>query len=150
MDKLKNRARRALADVLPVWLALTGITGLPYIIAALRSPSGFVFTGVLSAYDDTFSYLAWIKQAAGGHLLMLDMFTSEPHGRQFFLPLWACLGLMSKATGLSVAVVFHAGRIVAMLLLLLAARSVTGTVMRSRVRIRYTLWLLAFSAGLGW
>jgi hypothetical protein len=150
MDKLRNRARRALADVLPVWCALTVITGLPYVIAALRSPPGFVFTGVLSAYDDTFSYLAWIKQGAQGHLLMLDAFTSEPHGRQFFLPLWAGLGLMSRLTGLPAAMVFHAGRIVAAVFLLLAARAVARTVMKSRSRIRYTLWLLAFSAGLGW
>jgi hypothetical protein len=150
MDKLRNRARRALADVLPVWCALTVITGLPYVIAALRPPPGFVFTGVLSAYDDTFSYLAWIKQGAQGHLLMLDAFTSEPQGRQFFLPLWAGLGLMSRLTGLPAAMGFHAGRIVAALFLLLAARAVARTVMRSRSRIRYTLWLLAFSAGLGW
>jgi len=150
MDKLRNRARRALADVVPVWCALTVITGLPYVIAALRTPPGFVFTGVLSAYDDTFSYLAWIKQGAQGHLLMLDAFTSEPQGRQFFLPLWAGLGLMSRLTGLPAAMVFHAGRIVAALFLLLAARAVARTVMKSRSRIRYTLWLLAFSAGLGW
>jgi hypothetical protein len=150
MDKLRNRARRALADVLPVWCALTVLTGLPYVIAALRRPSGFVFTGVLSAYDDTFSYLAWIRQGADGHLLMLDAFTSEPHGRQFFLPLWAGLGLISRLTGLPAAMVFHAGRIVAALFLLLAARAVARTVVKSRSRIRYTLWLLAFSAGLGW
>src|SRR5262249_44398859 len=150
MDNLKKRARRALADVLPVWCALSVITSLPYAVAALRTPPGSMFTGVLSAYDDTFSYLGWIRQGAAGHLLMLDQFTSEPHRRQFLLPLWSGLGLISRVTGLSVAAVFHAGRIAAALVLLLAAWAVTRTVIKSRRRVRYTLWLLAFSAGFGW
>jgi len=150
MNRLKQRARRAFGDVLALWCALTLLTSLPYATAALRTPPRHVFTGVLSAYDDTFTYLAWIKQGAEGHLLMLDKFTSEPHSRQFFLPLWAGLGLFARATGLPVAAVFHIGRVMAALFLLLAARAVVGTVMKSRRRVKYTLWLFAFSAGLGW
>jgi hypothetical protein len=140
----------ALADILPAWIALASLTTLPYIIALLRAPEGHVFTGVLSAYDDTFTYLAWIRQSADGALLMCDQFTSEPHGCDFFLPLWTLLGAVSRVTGASVALTFHAGRLVAGLLLLLVARSAALRVTESRRQTRYAVWLYAMSGGAGW
>ncbi|HUK90936.1 MAG TPA: hypothetical protein VLZ81_11090, partial [Blastocatellia bacterium] len=139
-----------IADVIPVWLLLSFVTTAPYVIAALRTPQNTVFTGVLTAQDDTFSYLAWIKQAAGGRILMRDMFTSEPQQSRFFLPLWVVLGWTSRLTGLSVAVVFHIARLLAALLVLIAARSVGQCVMKSRTRLRFLVWTVGFSAGLGW
>ncbi|MFY9607554.1 MAG: hypothetical protein WAU45_02930 [Blastocatellia bacterium] len=145
-----HRCRLALRDAFPVWLTLAAVTSLPYVIAAVRAPSGHVFSGVLSAYDDTFSYLAWIKQSANGHWLMCDLYTSEPQACEFFLPLWALLGLISRIAGAPPVWVFHVARLVASFLLLLAARSVGVRVMKSRRRLRFMLWMYAMSAGLGW
>lgn len=139
-----------LRDVWLVWLAVGVITTIPYVVANLRTPPGHIFTGVLSAYDDTFTYFAWIKQSADGHLLLRDLFTSEPQPGEFFLPLWSVIGFVSRLTGASVPVMFHIARLVAGLVLLIAARSVAQTVMKSRTRVRYTLWLYAMSGGLGW
>lgn len=153
----KNRSSRfsvsafsALRDVWLVWLALAVVTTLPYVAAALHTPSGYVFTGVLTAYDDTFTYLAWIRQGADGHLLMCDLFTSEPQSCEFFLPLWNLLGLIARITHIPIALTFHAARLLAGLLLLIVARAVAGSVMKSRTRVRYSLWLYAMSGGLGW
>jgi hypothetical protein len=143
-------AVRAFADVLPAWLVLALATTVPYLIADLRTPQGTVFTGVLTAQDDTFSYLAWMKQAARGHVLMRDLFTSEPQTARFFLPLWVVLGWTSRQTGLSLAVVFHIARLLAAFLILLAAWSVGRCVMKSRTRLRFLVWMVGFSAGLGW
>src|SRR6266852_5490211 len=77
-----------LRDVWLVWLALAVLTTLPYVAAALRTPTGYMFSGVLTAYDDTFTYFAWMRQSADGHLLMCDLFTSEPQPCEFFLSLW--------------------------------------------------------------
>lgn len=140
----------ALRDVWLVWLALAFVTTLPYIAAALRTPSGYVFTGVLTAYDDTFSYFGWMRLGADGHVLMCDPFTSEPQPCQFFLPLWYVLGLVTRITHIPIALTFHAARLLAALLLLIVARSVAGSVMRSRTRVRYSLWLYALSGGFGW
>ncbi|MFP5260786.1 MAG: hypothetical protein ACLGJB_02630 [Blastocatellia bacterium] len=145
-----HNARGAVADVLPVWLILAVLTTLPYLAAALRTPAGHVFTGVLTAYDDTFTYLAWMRQGADGRLLMCDLYTSEPQRCEFFLPLWAVLGFAARITGAPVPLVFHAARLLATLPLLLVARSLARRVLKSRARLRYALWMYAFSGGVGW
>ena len=148
--KLIRNARRATGDVIPIWLALAIITSMPYLLAAMRAPSGHVFTGILTAYDDTFTYLAWMKQGANGHLLMCDLYTAEPQGCEFFLPLWTVLGFTARITGAPVVVIFHAARLLAALLLLIVARSASRRIMKSRTRLRFSLWMYAFSGGLGW
>jgi hypothetical protein len=140
----------ALRDVWLVWLALAVLTTLPYVAAALRTPTGYVFSGVLTAYDDTFTYFAWMRQSADGHLLMCDPFTSEPQPCVFFLPLWNILGLIARVTRIPLALTFHASRLLAGLLLLIVARAIAGSVMKSRTRVQYSLWLYAMSGGLGW
>jgi hypothetical protein len=45
---------------------------------------------------------------------------------------------------------FHAARLLAALFLLVVAQSVAGSVIESRTRVRYSLWLYVMSAGLGW
>ncbi len=139
-----------LRDVWLVWLAVSVLTTIPYIIANQRTPPGHIFSGVLTAYDDTFTYFAWIKQSADGHLLLRDLFTSEPQPGEFFLPLWSVIGLASRLTGASVVLMFHIARLVSGFVLLIAARSVAQTVMKSGTRVRFTLWLYAMSGGLGW
>ena len=141
---------RTLRDVWLVWLLLAVLTTLPYVVAVLRTPSGSVFSGVLTAYDDTFTYFAWMRQSADGHLLMCDLYTSESQSREFFLPLWTALGLIARWTGAPIALTFHAARLLAGLLLLIVARAVARSVMKSRTRVRFSLWMFAMSGGLGW
>jgi len=131
-------------------MALAVITTLPYIVAEMRAPTGSVFTGVLSAYDDTFTYFAWMRQGADGHLMMCDLFTSEKQSCVFFLPLWSFLGIVSRVSGLSIPLTFHLARLFSALVLLVVVRTVAGLVIRSRTRLQYSLWMYAFSGGLGW
>jgi hypothetical protein len=145
-----HRFLETLRDLAPVWIVLAAVTTLPYVIAALRAPSGHGFTGVLTAYDDTFSYLAWMRQGANGRWLLCDLYTSEPQACEFFLPLWLLLGKIARLTGAPLVWVFHSARLLSSLLLLIAARSVASRVMSSRRRLRFTLWLYAMSGGLGW
>jgi hypothetical protein len=140
----------SLRDVWLVWLVLATITTGPYLAASLRTPKGYIFTGVLTAYDDTFTYFAWTRQSADGRLLMCDMFTSEPQACEFFLPLWNVLGLIARVTHAPISLTFHAARIFGALVLLLVARAVARLVIESRRRVRYSLWLYATSAGFGW
>jgi hypothetical protein len=148
--RLSGLAVAARRDVWIVWLVISVVTTIPYIVAGLRTPDGHVFTGVLGAYDDTFTYFAWMRQSADGHWLMRDPFTSEPQRRELFLPLWSALGLAVGVTGLSIPVVFHIARLASGLVLLVVARAVTRTVMKSQARVRFSLWLYATSAGFGW
>ena len=150
ISRLLHSTLGALRDVWLAGLALTVLTTLPYAAAALRTPPGYVFTGVLTAYDDTFTYFAWIRQSADGHLFMCDLFTSEPQSCEFFLPLWNFLGVIAGVTRLPIPVTFHVARLLAGLLLLIGARTIAVSVMKSRTRVRYSLWLYAMSGGLGW
>lgn len=150
ISRLSVSAFSGFRDVWLVWLALAVLTTLPYAAAALRTPNGYVFTGVLTAYDDTFTYFAWMRQSADGHLLMCDLFTSEPQSCEFFLPLWNILGAIARVTRMPLALTFHVARLLAGLLLLIIARAVAAKVMKSRTRVRYSLWLYAMSGGLGW
>jgi len=150
ISRLSIFVSSALRDVWLVWLALAILTTLPYVAAALRTPTGYVFSGVLTAYDDTFTYFAWMRQSADGHLFLCDLFTSEPQPSEFFLPLWNILGFIARVTRIPIPLTFHAARLLAGLLLLIVARNVAGSVMKSRTRVRYSLWLYAMSGGLGW
>ena len=150
ISRLSVFAPGAVRDVWPVWLALALLTTLPYVAAALRSPSGYTFSGVLTAYDDTFTYFAWMRQGADGHLLMCDPFTSEPQRCEFFLPLWNMLGFISRVTHIPIAMTFNGARLFAALALLIVARSVVWTVVRSRTLVQYSLWLYVMSGGFGW
>ena len=150
ISRLAVFATSALRDVWLIWLALVFLTTLPYVSAALRTPAGYVFSGVLTAYDDTFTYFAWMRQGSDGHLLMCDPFTSELQRCEFFLPLWSILGFISRITHIPIALTFHAARLLAALLLLIVARAVAASVMKSRRRVRYSLWLYVTSGGLGW
>jgi hypothetical protein len=150
ISRLSDRLSESIRDVWLVWLVLAVATTAPYVIAVLGAPSGSVFTGTLTAYDDTFTYFAWTRQSADGRLLMCDLFTSESQECRFFLPLWSALGLVVRITHAPIAFVFHLARILAALLLLLVARAVAKTVIKSRTRIQYFLWLYATSAGFGW
>src|SRR6185369_7528830 len=99
---------------------------------------------------DTFAYFAWMREGLDGHLLMRDPFTSETQTRDFFLPLWGLLGFAARITGLSIPVIFHIARLLAALALLIVARAVSRTIMKSRRRVRFSLWLYATSGGMGW
>src|SRR6185503_13153996 len=144
----RSSAKSALRDVWLVWLVLSIITTLPYAIALARTPEGTIFTGVLSAYDDTFAYFGWMREGAGGHLLMRDPFTSEPQSRDFFLPLWGLLGLASRITGPSIPIIFHIASLMAALARLVVARAVSRTIMKPSRRVRFSIWLYATSGGL--
>src|SRR2546425_3756369 len=148
-SRFSGSASNSIRDVWLVWLALALLTTLPYVAAVLRTPNGCVFSGVLTAYDDTFTYFAWMRQGADGHLLMCDLFTSEPQSCEFFLPLWNILGLIADVTRLPIAMTFHAGRLFASLLLLIAARAVAASVMNYRTRVPYYLLLYVFADGFG-
>jgi len=150
LSRLSGRVFQGIREVWLVWSVLAVVTTAPYVVAALRAPRGNAFTGVLTAYDDTFTYFAWTRQSADGRALMCDLFTSEWQECRFFLPVWNALGLVVRFTHAPIAFVFQVARILAALLLLLVARVVAQTVIKSRTRVQYCLWLYATSAGFGW
>ena len=73
-----------------------------------QADSDSQFVGFVGRYhNDYHSYLAWIRQAYDGHALFRNMYTTEPHGRVFFHPLFWLMGALSRGTGVSFMVVWH-------------------------------------------
>jgi hypothetical protein len=94
------------------WAACcTLIANVPYIYGHLVAPPGRVFMGDARAFIDTNSYLAWMHQAADGHVLFKDVYTTEPHARMLFHPLFFALGNVARGLGLTVATVHSAARV---------------------------------------
>lgn len=131
-------------------IAMTLLSCIPYIIAAVNAPDGWQFAGILVNPLDGHSYMAKMQQGVQGEWLFHLTYTPEPHDGAFIFTFYLALGHVARLTGLPNIVIFHAARVLAGLgLLLMAFRFIT------RVTPRLTERRLAFifvfcAAGLGW
>jgi len=111
-ESLSRSRTNAVDDPLPdSWLAPAAAAVLLLAVAVLhlegffRAPAGRQWPGFIGTYtndynNDYYGYLAWIRQARDGFLLFREQFTTEPHGRIFFHPLFWLAGAIPRATGL--------------------------------------------------
>ena len=90
--------------------ALMLLSSLPYIVAAVSTPSGHVYTWMLHNIDDSAVYLSWMKQVAQGQFFQENRFCIEPQKSVLFNIWFLVLGLLSKITGGPLA--YHVGRLV--------------------------------------
>ncbi len=97
----QTRIARAEWVLVGVWTAVALLAiAAPYWDGYRRAPAGWRFDGFVGGYpDDYYGYLAWMRQARDGFVLFKDYFTTEPHGRVFFHPLFWAMGTMSRLTG---------------------------------------------------
>ena len=149
----KTAAARAAAERRWVWrwavVALL-ITCLPYLFAlAVAVPSRF-FVGSLHLPDDSYVYLAWMRQAQEGRLTFTDRFTTDPQSGGFFNLLFLLLGWGSRLTGVPGVWVFHVARVVFGIAFLLVAHRLLCRLLPDERARRAAFLLLCFSAGLGW
>ncbi|MFA6956649.1 MAG: hypothetical protein WC538_12335 [Thermoanaerobaculia bacterium] len=97
------------------WKALTWaviasllVVAFPYVHGFLSARDGWQFSGFVGLYpNDYHSYLAWMRQAQDGRILFQDLYTTEPHGRVFFHPLFWLMGTASRLTGLPPLAVWY-------------------------------------------
>jgi hypothetical protein len=127
---------------------------LPYAWAALITPPGQVWGGLLFNPDDQLVHLAWAKQAAQGHFFIRDAFTTEnlSDGSRplFFNALTWLMGVLSRLLHVEVAWVYHAIRVLSAVVGLYALHALTRFwTSDARVRI-LTVAIAAFAGGAGW
>ena len=87
---------------------------------------GWVYFGGLHTYcDEAAVYMAWMRQARDGHLFFTDLYTPEPHPRNFVNLLMWGFGTFARFTGFGLVEVYSYARIVfgALLVALLYALS---------------------------
>jgi hypothetical protein len=103
-----TRVRAALAAIT---LAFCLLGAVPYVIGAVRTPSGSRFTGlVYNDYDQEY-YLASQRSAAEG--LRSNRFSSEPHAPGPVAELYPLIGRIGSWTGIPPVVLYHAARVAA-------------------------------------
>ena len=125
-------------------------TLLPYLYGWAVTPSGFHYSGLLTNADEHNVYLSWMEQARRGALLFLDKFTTEPQPAAFLHLFFLPLGWVARVTGLPNVVIYHAARLVAGLLLLLAVYLLAAHFSGERRARRAAVLFAALGSGVGW
>lgn len=137
------------------WAATVGVvvmavTLLPYLYAAWLTPPGQRYVWLLYNPDDPSVHLSWIRQAADGHRLLVDPYTTEPQTARFFNLFMATLGGVVRVSGLSPVTVYHGARLAAGVGLFVALYWLTAWLTPNRRVRRLTVVLAATASGLGW
>lgn len=148
---ITGQEKRRLAALLAV---LVLAVSLPYLWAAAITPAGFQYSGLLFSPDDQNVHLMWARQAAEGHFLFADLFTTEHLAtgeKPLFTNLFCWLvGVLSALTHLPLVLVYHALRVLfAALGLWWFYRLCARLSPDPRVRLIATV-LAGFSSGAGW
>ena len=131
------------------------VTSIPYIFGASLATEERVFGGFVYAIEDCYSYLAKMRQGAGGAWLFHIAYTPEPHRGTFFFPFNLMLGKMAASLPggdltTRMVLVYHGARVFFGLLLLLTVYRFLAA-FTERVMVRRLAWLMVtFGGGLGW
>ena len=130
---------------------------LPYAFAALVTPPGWTWGGLLFNVDDQNVHLSWARQVQDGAFFLRDLFTTEPlitGERPYFFNIFPLLlGWLARLTTLDVVWIYHIVRVAAAGIALWQFHLLALTVTRyeerySRARI-LALCLIAFTTGAG-
>ncbi len=142
--------RREIVPVVAWALVIAALTALPYVWAVERAPMKMQFEGFIWGVDEGNVYLAWMRQAAEGRVLLRNQYTTLPQNPHFFNVFLLALGRITALTGQPPAIIFHAARLVGGVVLLLSIYLFAAFVTRSRAVRWATLCLASLGSGLGW
>ncbi|MBN1811581.1 MAG: hypothetical protein JXA14_07080 [Anaerolineae bacterium] len=155
-DNLKSLiSEREYRFVLIVGVVALAITSVSYVLGAALATEDRVFGGFVYATEDTYSYLAKMRQGAEGAWLFHIAYTSESHMGTLFFPFHLLLGkIAALLPGVDLAAkmvwVYHVARWVFGLGLLLTVYRFLAA-FTEQVAVRRVAWLMVtFGGGLGW
>jgi hypothetical protein len=126
------------------------LANIPYIYGYAIAPQDKVFMGDARCFIDTNTYLAWMHQAKDGHILFKDIYTTEPHERMLFHPLFLALGNISRLSGLSLITVHSLARIVFGFFLLIFCYKFISLFFEHKFERSLAFILVSVSGGFGW
>jgi hypothetical protein len=131
-------------------LAVSGLAGLPYLLAELLPPPGTRFLGTFWSVYDLAQYLATMREAAASpSWLVHDHLTPEPHTPALIYPLYVTLGKLAGLLGLPDRLVLHLVEIGARALLVVAIYAFSAGFTSSIPARRAALLLALIGAGFG-
>lgn len=127
-----------------------GLSGAAYLVAATMSPAGWRFLGGIASPDDMGVYLAAMYQGVRGAWLYRPPFDPTAAPPLLMYTLYLGLGHLARLAQADLALVFHLGRLVGAVGVLMVAAAWTQLLFQTTAD-RHAAWLLvAFSSGLGW
>lgn len=123
----------------------------PYFYAYWSTPPGERFMGVVGrGTPGANGYFMFSRQAQEGFQLMENQCTPEPLPRTFFNLEWWSLGKIARWTGLSLIMVFHLERLVAVFGLLFSVYYLASLSLDTVYQRRLAVALIGLGSGLGW
>lgn len=141
--------------VLLVGALVLAVASVPYILGAALATEERIFGGFVYGLEDSYSYLAKMRQGAQGAWLFHIAYTSEPHRGAFFFPFHLLLGKIAALLPLGdlttrMVWVYHAARVLCGLGLLLTIYRFIAEFI-DHIAVRRLAWLMtATGGGLGW
>ena len=143
-------SRRETRWALAYSLILVLVTSLPYMLAAIGTTEGWVFTGFLIASDDGNSYIAKMLAGSEGAWLFRSPYsTTEQAGVLAFLP-YLLLGKASNGMHGQLVALYHLMRVFAIPALVLAVYRFATLFVESLALRRWTVIIATIGGGLGW
>jgi len=132
-------------------LVMGAVVLAPIIQGYLLAPPQWHFVGFVGGFNNDYSgYLAWMRQAQDGHLLFRDLYTSEPHGRVVFQPLFYLMGSAARITGASLMTVWYVTDVLGCALMIVAIYRFCAQFTDNIATRGLGLVLSLTAAGLGW
>lgn len=129
-------------------LVVVTVTCLPYLYATFAAPPDRIFSGFLVNTRDGNSYLAKMREGYEGSWLFRLPFTPEDQRGIFVFTLYLGLGHLARLFNLPLILVFHVGRALCGLFLLLTAYRFTAELTPSLSARRWAFAIVAFGGGL--
>jgi hypothetical protein len=130
--------------------AAAGLTLLPYLLAARLAPDGTHFAGFLINPVDGFSYLAKMREGAGGSWLFTLPYAAQPGPGAVLYVYHILLGHISAWFGLPLLTVYHAARLLGAFGTFSLAYLFLKWAVQDRLARRFGWVLVLLGSGAGW
>jgi len=139
-------------------LLVMGFVSVPYLIGVAHSSPEMMFSGHLFNLTDMYSYIAKMREGATGGWTYTLAYTYEPHRASFVYLYYLGLGKVAaivsgqgaQVSAETLAIAYHAARVVCGLLLLLVVYRFVAVFLDEAPKRRMAWALAALSSGLGW
>ncbi len=136
--------------LIAVFLIVSFLFSLPYIVGALLTPPDDKFLALLRLKDDLAVYLSWIEQVRQGHPFFVNLFTSEKQIYPFFNFFALLLGEFSRLSYISpLKLLFISRYIFAFCLIFVLFLFISFFFPDDKTR-KTGILILLLSSGIGW
>ncbi len=136
--------------VLVMAAVVMAVTIVPYAAALYLGAPDQVFGGFIWGVDEGNAYMAWIRQASEGRVLLANQYTTEPQNPHFFNLFFSFCGAISAAADMPPIIVFRALRVIGGIFTLGSFYWLVSLLTADRWVRRSALGLCALGSGLGW